>query len=186
MYYLYYLISKRTYIFNGKRDTIYVGVSKNPKRRWNSHNYMARKGKNTPLYNCMREHEFFLITVKVFQDKTDAYLAEQRTIESLRKDSNTTILNVANGGLGGYVVPEEYKEIWRAKLIKAREGRKPALGMKHTEENKRFFAECNKRKIPKYPKDIITLSFREANGQYNISKTHYYRLLKQAKSNDLS
>lgn len=60
---------KRTYIFNGKRDTMYVGVSKNPRMRWNNHNYMARKGKNTPLYNCMREHEFFLITVKCFRIK---------------------------------------------------------------------------------------------------------------------
>ena len=182
MYYLYYLVSEKS---NG----LYVGVTSNIKQRLASHRWCANKGNTRPLYTHMRElgvNNFVIWTVQSYKNKNEAYLAEEVEIRRLRQDTGNNILNVASGGLGGYVVPEEYKEIWRAKLIKARKGRKPALGMKHTEENKRLFAECNKRKIPKYPKDIITLTFKEANEQYNISKTHYYRLLKQAKSNDLS
>lgn len=58
--------------------------------------------------------------------------------------------------------------------------------MKHTEENKRFFAECNKRKVPTYPNLDFKLGFKKNNELYGISKTHYYRLLKRAESNDLS
>ena len=181
MYYLYYIVSEKS---NG----IYVGVTTNLKHRLSSHRYCANKGNKRPLYTHMREFgvdNFVIWTVTAYNNKNEAYIAEEAEIKRLRQDSNNMVLNVADGGLGGYVVPDEYKEIWRAKLIKARKGRKPALGMKHTEENKRFFAECNKRKIPKYPKEIITLSFKDAKEKYNISKTHYYRLLKQAKGNAL-
>jgi predicted DNA-binding protein (UPF0251 family) len=61
--------------------------------------------------------------------------------------------------------------------------------MTHSEENKRLFSEVSKAywdtqqtyKID----DVCTLSFRQAHEQYGISKTHYYRLLKRAKSNEL-
>ena len=59
--------------------------------------------------------------------------------------------------------------------------------MKHTEENKKFFSECTKRRILLYPNLSVTkLSFKEAKEQFEISKTHYYRLLKRPKNNDLT
>lgn len=181
MYYLYYLVS-------GKTDWIYVGITNNPKRRLASHRCAARTGKKSPLYDCMRKYgidNFYMDIDTEFPTKELAQQAEINMISFVRR-RNLKVLNLAAGGEGGYVVPEHLKDEWKAKLSKARQGRKPALGMKHTEENKKFFAECNKRKVPKYPKEITTLSFKEAQTRYNISKTHYYRLLKRAESNDLS
>jgi hypothetical protein len=97
------------------------------------------------------------------------------------------LLNLADGREGGYVIPEASKEAWKAKLSLARQGRKPALGMKHTEENKNFFSECSKRRKLLYPTlDVTKVGFIEANKTCGISKTHYYRLLKRAKGNILS
>jgi len=136
----------------------------------------------------MRKHgvENFMIAIRdTFDTKKECQQSEIDWIALARKEG-WKILNLADGGEGGYVVPEHHRDEWKAKLSVARQGRKPALGMKHTEENKKFFAKCNERKIPKYPKEIADLSFKQAKEQHQISKTHYYRLLKRAKSNDLS
>jgi hypothetical protein len=71
-------------------------------------------------------------------------------------------------------------------LSQARQGRTPALGMKHSDENKRYFSECSKRREPKYPKQVTEIPFKEASEKYGISKTHYYRLLKRAGLNETS
>ncbi len=181
MYNLYYIVSEKT-------KYLYIGITNNLKRRFACHKHSANSGKKSPLYNCMRKHgveNFLIVLVNEFDTKEQAQQAEIDAI-SFARTNQWKILNLADGGEGGYVVPEHLKDEWRAKLSKARQGRKPALGMKHTEENKKFFAECNKRKISKYPKEITNLSFKEAQAKYNISKTHYYRLLKRAENNELS
>lgn len=163
-------------------------TSKGVRTRMIQHKSSANRGRKSPLYDCMRKHgvENFLITIRdTFDTKEECIQSEVDWIALARKEG-WKLLNLADGGEGGYVVPEHLKGAWRAKLSKARQGRKPSLGMKHTEENKKFFAECNKRKVPKYPKDITTLSFKEAASEYNISKTHYYRLLKRTEPNELS
>lgn len=184
MYTVYFIVSEKT-------SYLYIGMtSKRLSTRMAQHRHAARSGKKSPLYDCMRKHgpENFLIAVRdIFDSKEECQQSEIDWIAFARKE-NWKILNLADGGEGGYVVPEASREAWIANMSKAQSKRtkQPALGMKHTEENKRFFAECNKRKVSKYPKDICSLSLKEAKEKFNISKTHYYRLLKRAKSNDLS
>lgn len=179
--YLYNIVSDKT-------DFIYIGITNDIKKRFASHKCAARTNKKSPLYDCMRKHgieSFTLIPLAFFSERELAQQAEINAI-SLARINNIKILNLADGGEGGYVIPNHLKDAWKVKLSKARQGRKPALGMKHTEENKKFFAECNKRKVPTYPNLDFSLGFTKNSKIYGISKTHYYRLLKRAKSNDLS
>lgn len=155
--------------------------------RFAAHKFAAKKGLKSPLYCAMRKYgDFIIVLVEEFETKESCYLAEIRYIKEAR-ESGIAIYNLADGGQCGYVLPEERKEEWKTKLSKARQGAKPALGMKHTEENKKFFSECSKRRKLRYPDlDVTKISFTKANRLCGISKTHYYRLLKRAKSNDLS
>ena len=180
MYYLYYLISNKT-------NWLYVGITNNPKQRMASHKSAAKRGVKSPLYDCMRKYQdsFYMEVDSEYPTKELVQRAEINTIAFLR-NRNIKILNLADGGAGGYVIPDHLKDEWKAKLSIARQGRKPALGMKHTEENKRFFAECNKRKVPTYPNLDFKLGFKKNNELYGISKTHYYLLLKRAENNELS
>ena len=158
MYKIYYLVSRET-------KNYYIGMAKsNLNYRLNSHRHAARSGKETRLYDCMREFgvdSFFMVLVDEFYTYEECCKAEVNQIKSARAKQHS-ILNLAAGGRGGYSIPESKREAWREKLSKARQGQKPALGMKHTEENKKKFSEAS----TKYWKE--------------------YRLLKQAKSNDLS
>lgn len=181
MYYLYYIVSEKTSYF-------YIGITNNLQRRFACHKHSANSGKKSPLYNCMRKHgveNFLIVLVNEFETKEQAQQAEIKEISDART-KQWKILNLADGGEGGYVVPEHRKDEWKAKLSKARQGRKPSLGMKHSKENKKFFSECAKRKILRYPNIDFSLGFSKNNKLYGISKTHYYRLLKRAKRNDLS
>lgn len=181
MYTVYFIVSSKT-------NYLYIGMtSKQLSVRMAQHRHAANKGKKSPLYNCMRKHgveNFMIATRDTFETKEECQQSEKDWITLARKE-DWKLLNLADGGEGGYVVPEHLKDEWRAKLSKARQGRKPALGMRHTEENKKFFAECNKRKVPNYPNLDFSLGFTKNNKLYGISKTHYYRLLKRAKSNEL-
>ena len=181
MYYLYAVLSHKT-------DSFYLGITNNIKARWNAHRCSAKSGKVSHLYNSMRKHgidNFDIVVLSEFVDKDSACVAEIFAIASARK-SEHKLLNIAHGGDGGYVIPNDYRDAWISKLKVKRAGRKPALGMKHTDENKRFFSECSKRKEPKFPElDVLSTSFQEAKSKFGISKTHYYRLLKRAKPNEL-
>ncbi len=183
MYTVYFIVSDKT-------TSMYIGMTgKSLSTRMAQHRHAARSGKKSPLYDCMRKYgpENFLIAIREeLETKEECQQAEIYWIAHARKE-NWKILNLADGGDGGYIVPPEKKDAWRAKLSIARKGRKPALGMKHTEENKKFFSECSKRRKPLYPNlDVTKMGFTEANKFCGISKTHYYRLLKRAKTNDLS
>jgi group I intron endonuclease len=183
MYNIYFLVSAET-------NRMYIGMTKNNlNTRLIQHKSSALKGKKSPLYDCMRKHgidNFIICLRNSFLTKEECCLAEKYWISFGRKN-NWNLLNLADGGEGGYIIPEAQKEEWQKKLSIKRHGRKPALGMKHSEENKKFFSECNKRKIPTYPElNPLEIGFTAANKKYGISKTHYYRLLKRAKSNELS
>lgn len=158
----------------------YIGITKNSlQKRWASHKYSARSGKKSPLYNSIRKYgaESFSITLlQEFDTWQDCCTAEI----SLIKEEKEKLFNLAAGGDGGFVVTN--KELWKEKLRKARAGRKPSLGMKHTEENKKLFSECSKRRKLKYEGELPS-TFKEAS-LLGISKTHYYRL-RRAKSRDL-
>lgn len=178
MYYVYVIESDKT-------DSWYIGYTKNYKLRWNAHTHACNSGKKSKLYDCIRKYgieNFELVLISVFDNKIDA-LSLERSLISL---DDKTCLNLVPGGEGGFVIQD--KSSWCKKLSKSREGRKPALGMSHTKENKKKFSEASKRRwdiYGRYPTDITSLSFKKARTTYGISKTHYYRLLKQAKINDL-
>lgn len=163
---------------NGKS---YVGMTKTTlEQRRNSHHTSARTGSKLYFHNAIRKYG-----EENFEWRVIAYCPDEsqmRHLESLliRYYKYEGCYNIADGGAGGFVIPEDKIEEWKGKLRKARKGRKPALGMKHTEENKRFFSECSKRKKLLYDGvDFTKISFPEAQREYGISKTHFYRLRKK-------
>ena len=184
MYYLYYITSTET-------DTYYIGITKNPASRWRSHKYNAKKGTKTPLYDAMRSYgieTFSMSVIKEFEYVNDCCLAEVQEIKSA-KEQNKKIYNLALGGFSGNVITDPVqKERWKAKLKEKRVGRKPALGMKHSEENKKLFGDFGRLRWDihgRYPEEVINYSFKEASTRFGISKTHYYRLKKsRAATND--
>lgn len=168
-------------IINESSDTSYIGMTKRSlSRRMSEHRFNARTGKKTKLYDAMRYYgidNFSIVLIQEFDTQQECAYNE---IDLIAKEDN--LYNLAAGGEGGFVVVDV--EGWKNKLRVARAGRKPALGMKHTEENKKFFADCNKRKELKYEGNLPK-TFKEASKLLGISKTHYYRLVKRAKINDL-
>ncbi len=165
MYRIYEIVNQ----VSGRR---YIGMTKNSlATRMNQHRSAARRGLKSPLYNAMRYYglENFVITeLNIFDTKQEC---TDKEIQLIAEDSN--LYNLASGGEGGFVITN--LEEWRDKLKVARKGRKPALGLKHTEKNKKFFAECIKRKTLKYSVELPT-SFKEASKLFGISRTHFYRL----------
>lgn len=186
MHYLYYIVSSKT-------SYLYIGITNNMKRRFACHRHAAKSGKSSRLYNTMRKYgidNFFMVLVESFDTKEDCQKAEIAKI-TFARENGWKILNVADGGEGGYVVPDHLKGEWKAKLSRAQSNRikQPALGMKHTDETKKLCGEFGKKRwdiYGRYPVEVTQYAFKEAKDKYNISKTHYYRLLKRAKSNDLS
>lgn len=167
-------------ITNKVNNKFYIGISNNVKKRWNSHKYFSTKGTNHPLYNALRKYgfdKFKIETLYTFKSRQEACEKEIELIQKLSPH-----YNIAKGGEGGFTIVDI--DSWKSKLRLARIGRKPALGMKHTEETKRKCSEAAKRKVLLYPEINTELSFKEAKEKYGISKTHFYRL-KRSKSSDL-
>lgn len=160
----------------------YIGMTKNNYlRRFSQHFSAARRGLKSPLYDAIRKYGEKNFSIEVIEEVETKQECCKKEIAFITNSDN--LYNLASGGEGGFTV-SNLKD-WKEKLSKARQGRKPALGMKHTEENKKFFSECVKRKRLLYD---VTLpnSFKEAKQLLGISKTHYYRLVKRAKGSDLS
>lgn len=188
MYYLY----KFTNLINGK---IYYGMTNDVKQRVATHKSMAKtKITSNPFHNAIRKYGFENFTLEViseFSSRDDCCVAEINVI-SLAKEIGEDIYNLHPGGLGGFSIltkSEEEVEEWREKQRNSRQGKTPALGMKHTEENKELFGMYGKLRwdiYGRYPaEEIIMLSFKDAKEKHGISKTHYYRLRKQLETNDL-
>jgi len=175
MYYVYKL-------YTDSSDAVYVGMTSNPKARLRGHKHAANSGKKSKLYDHMRKHGVQTYKLEVLfetESKEQCCEKEIQLIEELGT------LNLAAGGTGGYVVPLEKRESWVEKLKAARAGKQPALGMKHTEENKKLFSEVSKKyweTQDKYSAEEIAVPFKEANKKYGISRTHYYRLKRSLSS----
>ena len=177
-------------ITNSCNNAVYVGITRSTlASRYRAHKSSAKRGVMTPLYCTIRKYGFenFKITlISEFQHEADLLQAERELIKAYR-ESATPCLNVLDGGEAYFPIKDW--ELHKAKLRKARAGRKPALGMKHTEENKQVFSLAGKLRwdiYGRYPADVVDYSFKEAHAKFEISKTHYYRLKKQAENNDLS
>ena len=213
MYYAYL-------ITNNVNKKVYVGITINPYERWLRHQSNARnlEGKDTYLYNAMRKHGLENFSFKIiaeFKLAEDCSLFEIEKIKQMRKDKVPNY-NLHDGGtLGHRMTPnspkwqewlnnlkeaktafkEDVKAFnnWRDKLKDKRKGRKPALGMKHTEETKKIASEVSNTywdtqetftRDTEKVKSILILSHREAKEQFGISTTHYYRLKKRFATND--
>lgn len=173
-------------IRNSENDAVYVGVTRNTlANRYRSHKHSSKTA-HTPLYCAMRKYGFDKFSIELvyeFETEDEMLKAEKDRIAFYRQ-IGIKCYNILDGGESYF--PIKNWESYRAVLREKRKGRKPALGMKHTDENKKLFSECGKArwdKYGRYPDEIILLSFKDAKEKYGISKTHYYRL---AKSNDLS
>ncbi len=216
MYYAYL-------ITNNVNQKVYVGITIDPKERWQRHQSNARneasvRGKGTYLYNSMRKHgieSFTFEVVKEFENELDCGNYEVATIAFFRENAISNY-NLHDGGTLGHAMSPEHpkweqwklalsrnaignstdieaREAWIGKLKKQRKGRTPALGMKHTDENKAIASQVSNKywdtqatfaRDPEKVANILALSHKEAKLQFGISTTHYYRLKKRFTSND--
>ena len=180
MYYVYKLTNKVNHKY-------YIGFTNSVAKRMVSHKYASRSGRKSKFYSIVRKYGFDSFDLTVLFESEDRDKALNREIELIDLE-DSMCLNLSLGGEGGFVVPEEQRGAWKGKLSAKREGRKPSLGMKHTDDNKKLFGEFGKLRwdiYGRYPKEVLDYSFKESSNKFGISKTHYYRLLKQAKSSDL-
>lgn len=177
MYYAYI-------ITNTINNNLYVGITKNIDNRWRAHKSRARRiSSNSYLYNAMKKYgieNFTIEEVGLFGNLKDCQDFETSTISFFR-DTEIPNYNMHNGGTAGYSMKDDDRyEEWKINLSLGRQGRTPALGMKHTKENKELFSKVSDAYWATqevYDIDRVSkLSFKEANALYGISKTHYYRL----------
>jgi predicted GIY-YIG superfamily endonuclease len=180
MFTLYYVVSPST-------DGLYVGITKDARKRFYQHNSDSKRN-DTRLYRAMRKYkDFCLVPIEVFEHREDCCEAEVQHI-AFFLSKGCKVYNHTSGGEVGFSREGVDIDSWIRKLRLARKGRKPALGMRHTEENKVLFGELSKLRwdlYGRYPDEVTQVPFKEAKALYGISKTHYYRL-KRAKANDLS
>lgn len=209
MYYAYI-------IENTLNHTYYVGITKSPHERWLRHKSCARNQdkRNTYLYNAINfygEDSFTFEVIKQFDTRSDCEQFEIDTIQWM-EDNYVPNYNLHKGGNIGFNMQEhenydEWKQKlsdnsvgnakgtkahyeWVRKLKLARAGRKPALGMSHTEENKKLFKKVSndywnsQDTYVKDAKEILKLSHKEAKQKFGISTTHYYRLKQRFTTND--
>lgn len=161
----------------------YYGISKSPKQRWYTHRYHYKHGMKTKFYDAVRKYGESAFVLEILDDGPDKIIA-QKEIDIIASDPDC--YNLHPGGHTGFdVSTKDSKSVeeWKAKLRKARKGKKPALGMRHTEETKKLCGEYGKLRWDihgRYPADVLGYSFIEANKKFGISKTHYYRLRKAA------
>lgn len=169
-------------IVNSVSGTKYYGITKNPRARMYSHKYHHSRSK-TPLYDAMKKYGFAKFTMQILAEGPDEYIA-QKEIDLIKSDP--MCYNLHHGGHIGFdVTTKDAKAVeeWKAKLRAARKGKKPTLGMKHTEDTKRLCGKYGKLRwdvYGRYPAEVLGYSFSEASKRYGISRTHYYRLRKAA------
>ena len=176
-------------IKNSIDDKVYVGITRNTLvARYRSHKHSAKSVK-TPLYCAMRKHgfdKFRIELVEEFESIKEMEDAEFNRIAKHRLDG-VYLYNVLDGGASYFPIKDW--EAHKAKLREKRKGRKPALGMKHSDENKKLFSMHGKArwdKYGRYPDDVLNYPFKDSNLRFGISKTHYYRLKKLAGNNEPS
>lgn len=177
---------------NVKSGHNYYGITNNLYNRKAAHKSRAKKyfktKQKTPFYCAINKYGWNNFVWEVIFDGTSEEAASLE-IKLISEDKNC--YNLHEGGTIGFSMrkksKEDYEE-WKSKLIKARQGRKPALGMSHSNENKKLFSDISRKWWDSQEtyswKDIKDLTFKEANLQFGISKTHYYRLKKRLGNNE--
>ena len=136
------------YIIQNKiNNKIYVGQTKNLKRRWKSHRDTANKGDARPLYNSMRKHgfdNFKMESIEEFDNLNDCNEAEEFWIHFFQSRNKEIGYNIAYGGNNKAHTPET-----KAKLSKIRTGTKALPKTKkkmsdtHSGENNAMFGKTH-------------------------------------------
>lgn len=165
---------------NTKTGKVYIGQTLYPlTHRIKSHYYRA-KSRPSKFQRALAKYDkslwqWTVLVRGVPREKLD--ILEKFYIKDVGLSCS---YNLTTGGSG--VKYASVKDETRDKLRCVRKGRKPALGMKHTEENKRLFSKFSKKRwdlYGRYPKEVLQLRCCDAIRTYGISKTHYYRLKRQ-------
>ena len=177
-----YKVYKITNKLSGK---YYIGMTKQSlKKRFSQHKTNSKNGGKTYLSNALRKHgveNFEIEQLFEFENRADCCAKEIECISD-----NLNGYNLSKGGDTGFNMLEKSdKEIaaWRSALSKSRQNKQPALGMKHSDENKELFSKVSKeywetQETYKWD-DIKSYTYKEAKILFGISTTHYYRLKKQ-------
>ncbi len=145
MYKLYQLVSEST-------ESYYLGITKNKlEQRFAGHRHAAKSGKPSPIYNAMRKYKDFKILLISEYETREACCAAEVAAIKLARMCGDVLYNITSGGDGGYTITDAgQKAAWKIKLSIARKGAKPALGMKHTDINKKVFSDCGKKRWDMY------------------------------------
>ena len=159
----------------------YFGITRHLERRLASHKHAIKSGRKTPFYDSVRSYGWENFDQYILSKGSEKHIA---FLEQLCIEHDSTCYNLHLGGHIGFDVTTKDAtsvEEWKLKLRQSRKGRKPAEGMKHTEEIKRICGEFGKIRwdiYGRYPKEVLDYGFAESNKKFGISKTHYYRLRK--------
>lgn len=180
-------------ITNKVNNKYYIGMTKQELgKRFSQHKNASKKASvKNYLYNAMKKYgveNFEIEELFQFKNREDCC---DKEIECISQNPNG--YNLAKGGnIGFSMLTKSEEEVlqWKESLSKSREGRKPALGMKHTEENKLLFSKVSKEYWDSQEtydwEEIKHYSHKEAKEKFGISTTHYYRLKKQNGEKSLS
>ena len=120
-------------VINNQNGKMYIGrTSDTVETRWKQH---ILASKTSPCYfnRAIRKHGSESFTVKEIDrtfDKNESYELEKLYIGIFRTHKSEYGYNGSLGGDGGGIPNEETRKKLRAK----RAGRKPSLGMRHTDE----------------------------------------------------
>lgn len=157
-------------------------TGKSIEHRFKTHCKNAERGKTTKLYSAMRRYGITNFSVSAIAEFETREACEQGEISAIANSlaSGEKLYNMTSGGDGGWCVVDLAAWVIKIKLL--RKGKQPSLGMKHTDSNKRLFADVSKAYWDTQEKynheEVLSMRFVEANKIYGISKTHYYRLKK--------
>lgn len=178
MYVVYAIINKQS----GRK---YYGITKNFKRRMASHKYAALSGSyKSPIYDSIRSYGWDGFDKVILHEGLSPEQAGKIEIDLIANDDKCYNLHLGGKiGFDARLLPEERVANWKAAMKKARQGRTPAKGMKHSEENKKVFADVSRKYWDSQetydPVQVCSVPFREASKLYGVSKTHYHRLRKR-------
>lgn len=132
-------------IKNKISNSIYIGITITTiNNRFSSHKNAAKRNIKSKLYDAIRKYgieNFTIEKLNEYSDKNKLYKAEINAIKSFKK-SGYNLYNILIGGSSYF--PIVNKEEWKKKLREKRIGRKPALGMKHTQANKELFSKVSR------------------------------------------
>ena len=108
---------------------LYVGMSVDVKKRFNTHRSHARNGRHEPVYAWMRRLGIEAVVYDILEDcvgVSDLERAERHWISELRKHGHP-LLNVTEGGFGGDT-KTIYDENWREAFDQGMTARKTFRG----------------------------------------------------------